>query len=197
MDELKLAFASNLIQLRTNAGMTQLELGEKLNYSDKSVSKWERAESLPDVYVLTQLAQLFGVSVDYLIRSHDEWVPPADDDKEYHRKLSLYSGITALTLCAILAVVFVVFTIFWILGTVEWYIFVYALPVILVTWLVLNSIWHKGRGNCYITMALVMSIAAVIYASLAKYHPWQIFLAVVPVELLVFLSFRIDKLRKL
>ena len=39
MDELKLIFASNLIRLRTAAGMTQAELGEQLNYSDKSISK--------------------------------------------------------------------------------------------------------------------------------------------------------------
>ena len=196
MDELKLAFASNLIQLRTAAGMTQLELGEKLNYSDKSVSKWERAESVPDIFVLRQLAQLFGVTVDYLIESHDEWTPPDDDDKDYQRKISLYSGITALTLIAILAVVKVVFTIFWILGSVQWYIFIYTLPVVLITWLVLNSVWNKGKGNCYIVLGLVMSIAAVIYVALAKYNPWQIFLAVIPVELLVFLCFRVDKLRK-
>ena len=56
MDELKLIFASNLIRLRTAAGMTQAELGEQLNYSDKSISKWERGEGLPDVYILAQIA---------------------------------------------------------------------------------------------------------------------------------------------
>jgi len=69
MDELKIVFASNLIKLRTRAGMTQAELGEKLHYSDKSVSKWERGESVPDAYVLKCIAELFGVSVDYLISS--------------------------------------------------------------------------------------------------------------------------------
>ena len=50
MDELKLIFASNLIRLRTAAGMTQAELGEQLNYSDKSISKWERGEAIPDAH---------------------------------------------------------------------------------------------------------------------------------------------------
>ena len=56
MDELKAIFASNLIKLRTGAGLTQAELGEMLHYSDKSVSKWERAEAIPDAFVLKAIA---------------------------------------------------------------------------------------------------------------------------------------------
>ena len=60
MDELKLIFASNLIRLRTAAGMTQAELGEQLNYSDKSISKWERGEAIPDAAVLKRMSEIFG-----------------------------------------------------------------------------------------------------------------------------------------
>ena len=67
LTELKLVTASNIINERTKAGMTQAELGAKLNYSDKSVSKWERGEAIPDAFVLTQMAELFGVTVDYLL----------------------------------------------------------------------------------------------------------------------------------
>ena len=63
MDELKLIFASNLIRLRTAAGMTQAELGEQLNYSDKSISKWERGEAIPDAAVLKRMSEIFGVTV--------------------------------------------------------------------------------------------------------------------------------------
>ena len=71
MDELKLIFASNLIRLRTAAGMTQAELGEQLNYSDKSISKWERGEAIPDAAVLKRMSEIFGVTVDYLLNEHD------------------------------------------------------------------------------------------------------------------------------
>ena len=50
--------------------LTQIELAEKINYSDKAVSKWERGESIPDVSVLLALAQLFGVSIDFLVTEH-------------------------------------------------------------------------------------------------------------------------------
>jgi transcriptional regulator with XRE-family HTH domain len=66
MDDIRLIVACNIIRLRTGAGMTQAELGEKLNYSDKTISKWERAESLPDASVLKQIGELFHVSVDDL-----------------------------------------------------------------------------------------------------------------------------------
>ena len=75
LEELRLITASNIINLRTSAGMTQAELGTKLNYSDKTISKWERAEAIPDAYVLLQMSGIFGVTVDNLLSSHDEWKP--------------------------------------------------------------------------------------------------------------------------
>ena len=86
MDELKLIVASNLIFLRQKAGLTQAELGEKLNYSDKTVSKWERAESIPDAYILTCLAALYGVTVDDILRPADTW--EQQEQKKKERKTS-------------------------------------------------------------------------------------------------------------
>ena len=83
LEELRLITASNIIKLRTGAGMTQAELGQRLNYSDKSISKWERGEAIPDAFVLTQMAALFGVTVEDLYclaenkeqedRENEEW----------------------------------------------------------------------------------------------------------------------------
>ena len=68
MDErkLRMQIGVNIAAHRKRAGMTQACLAEKLNYSDKAVSKWERGESMPDVTTLVQLADLFGVSLDDL-----------------------------------------------------------------------------------------------------------------------------------
>ena len=68
MDEIKLIIARNITDLRRKNNMTQAELAEKLNYSDKAVSKWERGESLPDVTVLKCIADTFRVTVDYLLQ---------------------------------------------------------------------------------------------------------------------------------
>ena len=71
MEDLKIIFARNLIMLRKQMKLTQIELAEKINYSDKAVSKWERGESIPDVSVLLSLASLFGVTIDYILGRSD------------------------------------------------------------------------------------------------------------------------------
>ena len=66
-EELKKNIAHNITSLRKNSGMTQAELAEKLNYSDKSVSKWERGDGVPDILVLHKISELFGVSLNEII----------------------------------------------------------------------------------------------------------------------------------
>ena len=66
-EELKQNLGTNIMTYRKRQGLTQAGLAEKLNYSDKAVSKWERGESIPDVLTLLQLASLFGVKVDDLL----------------------------------------------------------------------------------------------------------------------------------
>ena len=75
MEDLKQIVAENITRLRTAANLTQAELGSMVNYSDKSISKWERGDAIPDVRVLLQLAQIFGVTVDDLLKPHDGQQP--------------------------------------------------------------------------------------------------------------------------
>ena len=71
-EEIKNNFSKNLSRLRKDNGLTQLALAEKLNYSDKAISKWERGEGLPDAYVLSKMSELFGVTVDYMLTPHSD-----------------------------------------------------------------------------------------------------------------------------
>ena len=68
-EKIKGQIGANIAERRKAAGMTQAGLAEKINYSDKAVSKWERGESVPDVLTMMQLAQLFGVTVNDLLQS--------------------------------------------------------------------------------------------------------------------------------
>ena len=118
MDELKLIFASNLIRLRTAAGMTQAELGEQLNYSDKSISKWERGEAIPDAAVLKRMSEIFGVTVDYLLDEHDAWQPAPDPADVRDRS---HASIIQVALTGIVTLAVLVFVVLWLwLGKVEW-----------------------------------------------------------------------------
>ncbi len=189
MKEIETTIASNIIELRTRAGMTQLELAEKLNYSDKSVSKWERAEALPDVIVLRNIADIFGVTVDYLVRPHDpnEKISIVDSVK----RTIPYQIIMAITSVGIMTVATILFVIFWLRGLIYWQVFVYALPLLFTALLVLNSIWHEGRYNFIIISLLVLSIVCTLYVIFLKYNWWQLFLILIPAEALVVLSFRL------
>ena len=70
-EELKVRIGTNIARLRKASGMTQADLAERLNYSDKAVSKWERAESMPDVLTLMLLAEQFGTDVNELVSDPD------------------------------------------------------------------------------------------------------------------------------
>ena len=190
MDDLKVITASNIIKLRTQAGMTQLELAEQLNYSDKSVSKWERAESMPDAYVLKRMSEIFGVSVDYLLSAHDEWKPAAPEQTISSRV------VTTIAIVGIWTAALLAFIVCWLMGHLVWLIFAYAVPVSLITLLVLHSIWEAGRYNYWIIAALVLSVITVVYLTLLEQNWWQLFLLAIPAELVVFLSSKVKKNRK-
>ena len=190
MDERKATIASNLIKLRLAAGMTQAELGEKLNYSDKSISKWERGDVTTDVFVLMQIADIFGVDVDYLLKPHNE-IEPAIYNKPASEATYTTNMITLVTVLGIWTVALFVFVILWICGMVVGLVVVYAVPVSLITLLVLNSVWNGGKKNRYIIAALVLSIIATVYLTFLRRNLWQLWLLAVPSLLLVFLGARI------
>lgn len=193
---MKATFAANLTKLRNAASMTQLELAERLNFSDKAVSKWERAESMPDVYTVKQLADLFQVSVDDLLTPSEEWKKPVIKgvlDKKHRVTGGL---ITLVVLVSIVAVALLVFVILWLAGLPDPRVFVYMLPAVFITWLVLNSTMLDGKHNRYITMGLVFSVVAVVYAALISLNPWQLFLFAIPAEAVTWLSFYINRQRK-
>ena len=187
MDERKATIASNLIRLRLAAGMTQAELGEKLNYSDKSISKWERGDVTTDVFVLMQIAEIFGVDVDYLLKPHNE-IEPTIYNKPANEATYTTNMITLVTILGIWTVALFVFVILWICGMVVWLVFVYAVPVSLITFLVLNSVWNGGKKNRYIIAALVLSIIATVYLTFLGRNLWQLWLMAIPSLLLVLLG---------
>lgn len=191
MDERKATIASNLIRLRLAAGMTQAEVGEKLNYSDKTISKWERGEVTTDVFVLMEIAALFDVSVDYLIKPHAEIEPIV-----YNKPSEPHYNTRAITAIAVLGVwtlAFLVFLVLWWSGYVMWLLPVFAVPVSLVVLLVLQSVFHKGHGNRFIIAAIAVSLVTALYLTFLQNNPWQIFLLLIPISAIVFLAFRIKK----
>ena len=193
MGDIKRIVADNINKLRTEKHITQMELAEKLNYSDKAVSKWERAESIPDVAVLKQIGEIFGVSVDYLLSTHDE-----EETPPVYRAEKAEVNYVVVSLIAVIGIwtiaLFLFFLLKWILAKAVWEIFVYALPVTFIAMLVFHSLWGKRKFlNFWIVSALMWSILAVIYVSLLWLNLWQLFILGITAEILIFLSFKVRK----
>ncbi|MBQ7038342.1 MAG: helix-turn-helix domain-containing protein [Clostridia bacterium] len=190
MEEIKDVFAGNLIRLRTNAGLTQAQLAETLNYSDKSVSKWERAEGMPDLVVAKAIADRFGVTVDWMLTSHDAW-----DGKTAKIRYSS-SMVTGVCLAGIWTLAILLFLIFhWALDKFVWVVFLGAIPISLITLLVLNSVWRRERYHLLTVSALVASLFGLAYFIFHSYVSdlWSLIFLWIPAQLVVLLSFRIRK----
>ncbi len=171
MEDVKSIVAKNITELRLLNNMTQMELAEKLNYSDKTVSKWERAESSPDISILVDIADIFGVSLDYLVRSEniEETVREnRKSEKTYNRKVITYMSETIPVAIALFA--FIITSLVTKTATFQWLYFIYTLPIVLIIKLVFNSIWFNPRHNYIIISALIWSILATIHITFLYFH---------------------------
>lgn len=197
MEDLKIVFASNLIKLRTGAGLTQAELAEKISYSDKSISKWERGEAIPDAYVLKRLSGLFGVSVDALLSEEEGWKKAGPD---LHQKMQYSQRFLILCVIAgIFTLCFLEFVIVWaVAGVFHWLMLYAGIPCSLIVLLVLNTVWYKGRNNMYIVGMLVASVILFVYLLFLMLGKdlWQILLVIIPAEIVVYLAFHIRRRKK-
>lgn len=139
-DFLAITIGENIARLRRLSNMTQSELAEKINYSDKSVSKWEQGNGIPDVRILLQLAELFNVSVDDLVREHKE-APVMPKKTRLRRRIII--SLLSVGLCWLVAVVaFVFIGIIWPDVPNTWLAFVYAVPASAIIVLVFSCVWH-------------------------------------------------------
>ncbi len=190
--ELKSIISKNIISLRQMSGMTQSELAEKINYSDKAVSKWERGESLPDIAVLKNIAVLFGVSLDWLTEEEHDGPAPVSEDAEARLKRTQVNH-TAITAMSVLLVWLIATALFVILQAVpqikvlHWLAFVYAVPATAIVWLIFNSVWFSVRKNYPIVSLLMWSAIAALYINLklCGISIWQLFLVGIPGQIII------------
>ena len=191
--DFKKIVAQNIYYLRTENHMTQYELGEKLNYSDKAISKWERGDGLPDAYVLNQMSQLFGVTVDYMLNPHSEQNKKVETQPIKKAKRIVSNIVTAgiFTLALLIFVLIAIGTGYNGTKIFYWQVFVYAIPVVAITRIVFASIWERARGVFLYTSVLLWSLLATIYLAVGDYDLWILFVLGLPLQLIVFLGFRI------
>ncbi len=188
--------AFNITALRTDRGLTQLELAEKLNYSDKAVSKWERAESLPDITVLVQIADYFDVNIQYLLEKDH----PASTlsrkavQHETRRNHATIIGMSILLIWLIASVLFVILRLSSPGSLFNLLPFIYAVPLSAIVWLVLNTVWFSPRNLFLIVSLLLWTLLAAIFLHflIAGKNIWLIFILGIPGQIIILLSSRLN-----
>ncbi len=201
MAELKQIVARNLSQLRKEHQLTQIQLAEQIHYSDKAVSKWERGESLPDLVVLKQLADYYHVTLDALVcedgphtlpEKADENQPRVNEDtsalKPYTtRNRIVIAGMAIVLVWLIATTIFVILDI--LVPTLQYspFMFVYAIPLTMIIWLVFNSIWFNRRANYFIISLLVWTTLGTLFVTFWSYRPWQLFIIGIPAQIIILL----------
>jgi Predicted transcriptional regulators len=187
MIDIKKNISLNLTNLRKARKLTQSELAERFEYSDKAVSKWEHGDAIPSVETLQQLADFYGVTLDYL--THE--VTPENKriysfTKTNHFNKNVITGLS-ISLVWILAIVAAIGS--KIIGdTFLWMAFVWAIPASLLMGIVFNGIWGPHILLKYIIIAFTWTLLAAIYLELCfnlsnGWTLWMLFLLGIPVTI--------------
>ena len=190
MENLNFMIGKNLQILRKKNSLTQAELAEKLNYSDKAISKWEKGESLPPIEVFYKLSQIYGVSIDNIV--NEEKIKPHVIESSYLRKRYLH--ITLLSLLAVWLVALVCF-VFIHIFTGKYYpmTFAWAVPVSTIVGLVFDVVWNKCKFMFWLVSVLMWSALLCLAVQLWHFDIWEILLFGVPLQIGVIIWSRMVK----
>ena len=201
-EKLKNQIGTNIAAYRKRSGMTQAGLAEKLNYSDKAVSKWERGESIPDVLILMQLAEQFEISVSDLLVDPDELPEEATrlqhameqvSEKALKRKANknIILGLSSILVWFVALFFYVVVSSFDV--PYSWLPFFYAVPANCIVLLSLRSAWHDFRWNRALVSGIMWGSLASIHISLVtllSFNMWKLYLLGILGELAIILWFQ-------
>lgn len=192
MDQEKLTkiVSENLSAYRKACGYTQSEIAEKVNYSDKSVSKWEMGNGMPDIFVLQSLAEIYGVTVNDFLREHTEDALPMSGKKDPVNRTMIM--VMSAGLCWLVAMIAYVFMgIFDLADGYRWLAFIYALPATAIVILVLACVWKYYLVRVISASALVWLVGLAFYLTARDFvtGAYSFFLLCIPVHILLLLWF--------
>ena len=189
--------AKNLVYYRKASGLTQLELAEKFNYSDKSISKWERGEGFPDVFVLKSLADFYGINVDdFYQEEHKQVIVQA---KSIRKQIYIKLLSVGIAWVVVVGTFFFLNTLLKDSSFQSWLVFIYGLAITAIVLLVWDFIYHHRFNRMIETSCIVWFSALSIYLSIllmANANLPFIFLIAVPLQILEILWYLFKRKKK-
>lgn len=183
--------SQNISRLRKNAKLTQLEFAEKINYSDKAVSKWENGDSIPSIEALEKICIFFGITLNDITSEH------VSLEQQYNKRRKL-SPNKLIIICLSILCVWLAATILFVYSNLiwqksEWMVFIWAIPLSCVVGLVFNSIWGRKSNILALISGLIWSTLACLYLEFLEYNPWVIFILGVPLQISIILWSQLNR----
>ena len=185
MDNVKETIAKNLVELRKSKKWTQQQLAEKINYSDKAISRWEHGESLPDIETLCRICDVFGVSFEYLLQK--EQTKPG---RSPHVKKSGTGARISIT--------FISVSVVWVIATIAyayaltffdaniWTLFIWSLPASGIVVVTCCSIWHWPKLlRMFFSSFTLWTLILSLFLQMLPYNMWMLFIIGVPVQIII------------
>lgn len=183
--DIRQVIAQNLIELRKKSGYTQTELAEKINYTDKSISKWERGEGVPDVLVMVQLADIFGVTVNEILGVEPQVIIPTKKKSKISRPV--VAAMSAGLVWLVAVIVYVVLSMSLKDTSYIYLTFIYAIPVTAIVLLVFSMMSKRKILNILLSSVINWSIAVCVVLSVSFDKSWMFVLIPIPIQIIFIL----------
>ncbi len=186
MESIKEIIAVNLADLRKKHKLTQQQLAEKLNYSDKAISRWEHAETLPDIDTLCKICDIYGVKFEYLLQKEQ---PKKNNPYIIKTNFANRIIIMFIAVCVVWITALVAYTyINTIFSINSWTLFIWAIPVTFFICQLYNRFFFGKRIlKCVFDSLTIWSLLLSVYLQLLDYNLWMLFVIGVPLQAMTIL----------
>lgn len=189
-EQLREIVSSNLTYYRKLNKLTQIQLADKLNYSDKAISKWERGESLPDLYILANIAEMYGITLNDLISEQKV--------QTHQSKKSIHALITTISILLVWFIATACFIVLKMLSIDKaWLAFIYAIPVSSIVAIVFSSIWGNNFHLFLSVSILIWTLPTSLVVSIDFDYIWLTYILSIPLQIIdIFAILLKKKVRK-
>lgn len=187
-EKLRQTLAANIAYYRKQCNLTQDELAEMIYYSGKSVSKWERGEGVPDIFVLVMLAEIFDITVNDLIC--EKQPKRRRTQPQFRRNIITLMSLGLVWLVATLAYFFLRVAAPQLEGA--WLAFIIAVPVTFIVATVFTSLWHPKLLRFICISGIVWSTAMALHVIFHIENMFLIFVVAGILQLLIVLWYLLE-----
>lgn len=181
--------SENIAHYRKKMNLTQLELAEKLNYSDKSISKWERAEGIPSVIVLKEIADFFGVTLNDMIKIKKVKISNNEKNRGF---------ISYFFASIVMVISFIAFGVLKLLDVnyESWKLIIYGLPISSLILFVFYIVWNNARFIYLYLSLFIWTLALSVFVSLEIENKYFVFIITIPVYFITIYLLKLIYLNK-